>query len=121
MKEPVDHIARPNLPWREPAGMTECGHDASRVPSISREDYQHRLKDMGQQRTALLTCMTCGNTAGRWGSWEDDPRQALAREIAWERGDGYRARNDRGQRLKDELLSIAVLIENHREEFDAII
>lgn len=121
MKEPVDHIARPNLPWREPAGLTECGHDASRVPTISRDEYHHRLKDLGQQRTAMLTCMTCANTAGRWSDWESDPRQALGREIEWERGFGYRSRESRGQRLKDELVAIAALIEAHRDEFDATI
>jgi hypothetical protein len=121
MKEPVDHIARPNLPWRDPAGMTECGHDAAKVPTITREQYLQRLKDMGQQRTAMFTCMTCATTAGRWSDWEADPRQALGREIDWERGSGYRSRTDRGQQLKDELVAIAALIEKHRDEFDAII
>ena len=121
MDEPVDHIARPNLPWREPAHLIECGHSAGKVPTITRDEYQQRLKDLGQQRAAMLTCMTCATTVGRWGSWEHDPRHALGREIEWERGPGYRARESRGHRLKDELVAIAALIEAHREEFDAII
>lgn len=122
MKDPVDHILRPRLPWRSDEGaMTECGYDASKVSAISRDDYEHRLKDYGQQRTAMVTCMTCSNTAGRWGDWQRDPRQALGREIEWERGGGHRARTDRGQRLKDELEAIAALIDAHRDEFEGIV
>jgi hypothetical protein len=66
----------------------------------------------------MVTCMTCLNTARRWGTWEEDPRMALHREIEWE-GYGRRGmRNDRGQRLKDELLAVAALIAAHREEFE---
>ena len=36
-------------------------------------------------------------------------------------GGGYRARDDRGERLKDELIAIAALIEAHPEEFASII
>lgn len=124
MKEPVDHIIRPLLPWRSTEGaITECGYDATKVPTLTRVEFFRREKDLGKQRTAMLTCMTCSDTARRWGAWEDDPRLALQREIEWERGHNYwaRARDDRGQRLKDELLAIAALIEAHREEFDAAI
>lgn len=116
MKEPVDHVRRPKLPWRDDSGMTECGFDASKVSTLTREEYFARLKDLGQQRCALLTCMTCATTAGRWGTWEDDPRRALEREIQWEAA--WR-RGDRGERLRDELLAIAALVEAHRDEFEA--
>jgi hypothetical protein len=122
MKDPVDHILRPRLPWRDNEGaMTECGYDASKVSTITREGFERRLKDLGQQRTAMVTCMTCSSTAGRWKDWDSDPRQALGREIEWERGGGFRARTDRGQRLKDELEAISALIDAHRNEFDGII
>lgn len=122
MKTPVDHVLRPKLPWR-PAngGITECGYDASAVKSLTREDFFVRLKEFGQQRTALLTCMTCSDTARRWRTWEQDPREAMEREIIWERGGVYRARDDRGERLRDELFAIAALVEAHREEFDAFL
>jgi len=122
MKEPVDHILRPALPWRldGEGAITECGYDAAKVKTLTREEYFQRAKEMGRQRTALFTCMTCADTARRWGSWDDDPRLAVGREIEWERGSYYwRARTDRGQRLKDELTVIASLVEAHREEFDA--
>lgn len=117
MKQPVDHVQRPMLPWRDDAGTTECGLDASKVPTLSREEFLERMKDMGAQRAALFTCMTCTSTAKRWGSWEDDPRKAMEREINWET---WTRRTDRGDRLRDELISIGELIERHRAEFDEI-
>lgn len=124
MKEPVDHILRPSLPWRAPneGAITECGYDASKVKTLTRDDFFRREKELGKQRTAMMTCMTCSDTAKRWGTWIDDPRLAMQREIEWERGSYYfRERNDRGQRLKDELVAIADLIEAHRGEFEASI
>lgn len=118
MKEPVDHILRPTLPWRTDAAFTECGYDASKVKTLTRGEFLQRFKDYGQQRTAIMTCMTCSDTARRWGTWEDDPRKALEREINWECG--WR-RNDRGELLRDELIAIAALIEAHREEFTAMV
>jgi len=122
MKEPVDHIERPQLTWRDRSegSVTECGYDASKVKTLTRDEFFQRQKDLGKQRTAMLTCMTCSQTAQRWGTWEDDPRTALQREIEWENR-GRWAREDRGQRLKDELLAIAALIDAHRDEFDASI
>lgn len=124
MKEPVDHILRPTLPWRQSGegAITECGYDASKVKTLTRADFFQKEKDLGKQRMAMLTCMTCSDTARRWGTWNDDPRLALQREIEWERGGAYyRERTDRGQRLKDELIAINSLIEAHRGEFDAVI
>ena len=121
MKEPVDHIQRPSLPWRTDIGITECGFDAAKVKTLTREEFFQREKDLGKQRTAMLTCMTCSDTARRWKSWHDDPRQAMDREIAWEWGNGYRAREDRGERLRGELVAIAALIEAHRDEFETTI
>ena len=115
MKEPVDHILRPQLPWRTDAGITECGYNAAKVPTLTRDAYFARVKSLGQQRSAMLTCMTCSQTASRWATWEADPRQAMQRELEWEIG--WR-RTDRGERLHDELLAMAALVENHREEFE---
>jgi hypothetical protein len=116
MKEPVDHIVRPQLPWRiGELGVTECGYDASKVKTITRPELVERLKDYGQQRTAMLTCMTCMDTAQRWSDWTTDNRQAVDREIAWER------RSDHGDRLRHELNAVAALIERYRAEFDALV
>lgn len=118
MKEPVDHIERPRLPWRaDEPGMTECGLNATKVKTISRMDFFGRLLLYGQQRTAILTCMTCYSTANRWTSWDEDPRQAMAREVAWE-GSGRYCHNERGMRLRNELRAIEQLIKKHRADFD---
>lgn len=124
MKEPVDHILRPSLPWRvtSDGAITECGYDAAKVTTLTRAEFFQRVADYGKQRTAMLTCMTCADTARRWGTWDDDPRLAVQREIEWERGAAYwRGREDRGFRLKDELTAIAALIETYRDEFDAAV
>jgi hypothetical protein len=117
MKEPVDHILRPHLPWRADGGITECGYNASKVQTITRDEYFARLKDLGRQRCALMTCMTCADTAQRWGTWDDDPRKAVEREVQWECRWGRS--NDRGVRLRDELLALAALAEAHGDEFRA--
>jgi hypothetical protein len=118
MKDPVDHILRPSLPWRTDGAITECGLNAAKVKTLTRPEYFDRLGNYGCQRTAILTCMTCSDTARRWKTWEEDPRQAMEREITWERGIGYRARTDHGERLREDLVAIAQLIADHRAEFD---
>lgn len=122
MKEPVDHIIRPIVPWRkadEPQ-MTECGYDSRKVQSLTREQFLKRLKEYGEQRTGLVTCMTCMHTAKRWPTWQDDPRLALSREVEWEAphwGLDRKIHDRRGNRLRDELLAIEALIAAHPEEF----
>lgn len=122
MKEPVDHIIRPRLPWRsdtEPA-VTECGYDATKVKSLTRADFFRRLKDYGEQRCGLVTCMTCMHTARRWPTWQEDPRQAISREAEWEGAHWsqfYGGREQRGHRLRDELQAIEALIAAHADEF----
>jgi hypothetical protein len=129
MKEPVDHILRPQLPWRPPgAGITECGFNAASVKTLTRDEFFARLREYGRQRTAVMTCMTCSDTAQRWATWEQEPRQMMEREIAWEgaRFHSWAGRErfsdaGRGQQLQDELLAIADLIEAHRADFDRLI
>jgi hypothetical protein len=122
MKEPVDHIIRPSLPWRRDIGITECGYDASKVKAMTRQEFFQREKDLGKQRCAMVTCMTCSDTTKRYGAWEDDPRTAIGREVTWERGEYWgRGRSDRGTLLREELLAIEALIEAHRDEFETTI
>lgn len=118
MKQPVDHILRPQLPWRDGSGITECGLDASKISTLTREQFFDRLTEMGQQRCSLFTCMTCADTARRWGRWEDDPRKALEREITWELR--YRREREPSQ-LLDELTAIAALIAAHPEQFERLV
>jgi hypothetical protein len=119
MKEPVDHIIRPRLPWRasDHPQLTECGLDVAGTRTVTRDEFLQRRKDLGQQRTALLTCMTCSNTVSRWQAWEQDPRSAIGREVAWELGWA----KDRGHLLKDELMALAALVAAHPDEFGTLL
>lgn len=120
MKEPVDHILRPRLPWRAlEDALTECGLDAE-AKTLTREEFRARLKELGKQRTAMLTCMTCMEANARWGHWADDPRQAMQREIEWEVRWG-REFKEHGQLLRDELTAIAAMIDAHRDEFESMV
>lgn len=125
MKEPVDHIVRPMLPWREVQFVTECGMNASSVKTLSRDEFTQRLKDLGKQRTALLTCMTCIQTFDRYTTWDVDPRLAIDREIAWEEAHWNRwsgnVSSRHGVLLRDELMAIATLIERHKSEFKELV
>jgi hypothetical protein len=109
MSEQLEHVRRPNLPWRI-FDLTECGLQTTDRPVISRADLQAKWKRQGQQRAALTTCMTCLSTAQRWPSWDEDPAACLGRET-------YMGRSP-DTRLADELRAIALLVEAHRDEFD---
>jgi hypothetical protein len=121
MKDPVDHILRPQLPWRDDPGMTECGYDSTKVTTLDRAEYAERLKSLGRQRAAMMTCMTCSGTYERWARWEDDPRRCIGREVEWECGSSYYRNSDRGWRLHDELVAIAAIVKDHRAVFDAMV
>lgn len=141
---PVDHIARLPLPWRETADLTECGRPVIDYPGriITRDDLARRIRDVGKQRTAFSTCMTCTDTVQRWQPIRRDDRAgllALAREIeavqyatpprprtvysTTERGarDHQHAvdRWARKARLIAELDAVVALIAAHRDEYDA--
>jgi hypothetical protein len=121
VKQPVDHILRPKLPWRDEPAITECGYDASAVKALSRDEYFARKKDLGEQRCAMFTCMTCSQTAERHPPWEEDPRLALKREIEWEAPGSRHGQDRNGVRLRDELLAMASIVSEHREAFLALV
>lgn len=116
MTEPLDHVLRPALPWRDQNDVkTECGRALVGLSVLSRDAAQVKWKKQGQARAALTTCMTCLQTAQRWPSWDEDPARSLGREhlgAMWAEGD---------PRLNRELRAIALLIDAHREEFDATV
>jgi hypothetical protein len=107
------HIERPNLPWRAER-MTECGLDADRHPTWTRDAAVAKARGMGRQRFSLFVCMTCMGTAERHATWEEDPASCLGRYT-----DRYRLRwnpaDDDRRRFADELRAVGLLVEARRE------
>ena len=120
MKEPVDHILRPSLPWRlnSEGAITECGYDASKVKTLTRTEFFQTRKRPRQAANRHAHLHDVRRYGAQVGNVEDDPRLALQRELEWEFR--YR-RNDRGVRLRDELTAISGLVEKHKDEFLSLI
>ena len=123
---PVDHIARSILPWRpEESTLTECGLPAASYPTLSRRDFFWRLKDLGIRRSAMVTCITCAETASRWETWDEDPVHAMKRETAkyWRSQylSGHSSNRDKYRAFRSELRAIASLIAAHSDEFARLV
>jgi hypothetical protein len=119
VKQELDHVLRPPLPWRD-TNMTECGIDPTGKKVLTNEQFLLRCKEYGQQRTAMVTCMTCLNTVQRWLNSQGLTAQ-VGREIDRVGGKWY-GRGDLqadGGLLENELRAIQLLVNEHREEFDA--
>lgn len=107
--EGLEHVVRATPPWRD-VSQTECGLDIKGRQVITRAAFVAKVKDQGQQRSAMTTCMTCWNTARRWKDWAGSPSQVIARDVnQW--GDEKRAGIDA------ELLALAAMVEAHPDEF----
>ena len=121
MKEPVTHILRAALPWRDPADIdTECGHNpADFAKCITQEEAVDQIKEMGIQRAGLFLCMTCLQTLDRW-NWRIDRKGILTFEISpLERlgREGVRRR----EQTDRELRALGELAKRHPAEFEALI
>jgi hypothetical protein len=124
MKEPVHHIVRAKLPWRDEPDLTECGHLASEMALVwTRDEAVAQFKELGQQRMAMLTCMTCMDTANRWPRWDNSPVAVMQRECQRE-GWHHRAyariyppEAAEKDILERELRALAALVAAHQEEF----
>lgn len=115
--EPLSHIIRTPLPWRDEQ-LTECGrptNDCGRVITVA--DARGAVKTLGKQRAAMMLCMTCANTCTRWATWDENPQARLAREVS----QSTYHRGPRVAQINRELRAIALLIEEHRDEYDAAV
>jgi hypothetical protein len=61
---------------------------------------------------AMVTCMTCWRTATKWPTFEDDPVEAISREV-------YMMRTGH-PRFRTELIAMAALVDAHRDEFEEL-
>lgn len=115
--EPLTHIMRTPLPWRD-ATKTVCGRPASQyrpdlvVPLVDAIAMRQRL---GQQRFALVICMTCAHNCSHWVEWDANPVRRMAREM----NDSAYGKPD--PLVDAELRAIAALIGAHRDEFDRFV
>lgn len=120
------HILRLQVPWRRGTVLTECGMEDDRA--LTAEEVFAKTNELGKQRMAMLTCMTCWSAAemhrhwdsnrSRLNSWDDDPIGVVEREVNRSRWGGPRRAPSP---LKDELLAIALLIDAHRDDFDELL
>ncbi len=128
--EPLAHVLRAAVPWRNGPVLTECGKlPDGTAPVLALEEFVARVKRDGKQRTSLHTCMTCWTTAAKYQavSWESSPVDVIAREVAWGRvsawpmGTGGVSDKPTAHLFRDELLALAELVSRHREEFDGLV
>jgi hypothetical protein len=113
LTEPLHHVERPSPPWRGDQGLTECGIACEGLGERlwTRDQLRDAARNLGAQRLSMQCCMTCLNTAQRWPSWDQDPVEALGREIHGRTTDLFRL----------ELWAIAALVDENRERFDAFL
>lgn len=126
----ISHIERPELPWRKPEQrMTECGLVAASFPTIPRHEFVERWKQWGRQRTAIMTCVTCFQTAQHYAPWALDPLDGIERAMRGERH--YRSYGNLFETertipapntpLRLELRAMAILVERHKDEFEGLL
>lgn len=134
----IDHVSRPALPWRTEVELTECGRPVEDYEGrlITSAELATRIKDLGKQRAAMITCMTCLETFNRWASALNDPITVTQRELqqvahrAYEGpvenlrpdvAERYVEHRERREKISRELQAIALLIDAHRSEFEELI
>jgi hypothetical protein len=93
-------------------------------PTWTRDEAIAKQKEMGVQRFSLFACMTCARTASNHATWDEDPASCFVRHatpMALSRWGARRTPTAEQRWFADELRAIAMLIEAHREEFDALV
>lgn len=113
----VEHVERARMPW-ESQRRTECGRiiDADDDKVIDRDALVAKVKQQGVQRASMTTCFTCLETARRWPTWDANPAAVVYRAYS-----KIAHRLDDKERANAELRALGMLVEAHREEFDALI
>lgn len=124
------HIRRVQLPWRDDPGLTECGLDAAKFETVNYDDFADKLKEQGQARASLSTCMTCWQTMDRYrGYWSAGKRdfrtpsliQVLDRELSRHVSHWSHREESAGRRLRHELEAMVQMVAMDRLTFEGII
>lgn len=117
MSDPLNHIARPALPWQTFV-LTECGRPVEEFADgivVSRVETKAIIGRLGKTGAYMVMCVTCLNRANYdVDAWDLDPVSVMRRHC------------ERGTRRPDdpiatELRAIALLVQAHRDEFDQTI
>lgn len=113
-KPVVTHLLRVRLPWST-TDKTECGKDPEQFKRVcSRADAVRRWKEIGQGRAQYEFCMTCVQTANRHPEFKDQPVAATKRGSYW-------MTEAHDARAVAELRAVALVLDTHREEFEAAV
>ena len=120
--QPVEHIAREPLPWRDSL-LTECGLAPSGGRTIlTGTEYDAKVRKQGEQRAALSTCMTCWTARDRnSATWLDSPDDVILRYATAART--MRGGNPRAEaaQFNAELKAIAAVVAAHRDQFEGFL
>lgn len=118
-ESPLTHIIRPTPPWASPR-WTHCGREITDVAKVGVLDHYMALRRRdGAQRAAYTFCVTCTQratdgvwtaTGNRLATWTTTPAQIVREWLT--RPDHVEERT---------LYALATLVENHRNEFDALV
>ena len=112
--DPLEHVARPVVPWSTRTGLTECGRKISDVAAvIDLPTFVVKFNKLGKTRMAMTTCMTCWNRL-QYGAhvWEKNPVGVLIRDLE---------RHDEKAVIAVEVRALAALVDAHRQEYDDLI
>jgi len=116
----LTHIVRAMPPWcRDTEQLTECRLPAHAFPVWTRAEALEEQRRLGAQRFSLFVCQTCRSASNMNAAWEENPAKCLQRYL------GHAAYyleepTPAARVIHDELRAIAVLIDRHRDEFDAL-
>lgn len=114
MKEDLDHVLRIPLPWRT-ENLTECGRDPQGLTTHTHDEFIQRCKELGKQRTAMVTCMTCLNTVQLW-LWADGSLTALVGRELERAGNRWNGRSEGGSLIERELRAAVMIRSGNRCE-----
>ena len=115
--EPLRHIVRTSLPWRE-ATKTICGKPITQYAPglvLSLGEARALVRDLGKQRAAFVLCMTCASYTDRWAEWESNPVARMEREVV---GGAFGSADPQ---IEAELRAIGLLVARHPDEFAELV
>jgi hypothetical protein len=117
---PPRHLERYAPPWAA-LRRTICGRPLDDVSAwLSFDEGKALIEKLGQQRARLVLCQTCLNqqrAISTARAWDQNPAQVVqdwTGRGVWPGSPGF-------DEMRAELLSLARLVDAHRDEYDALV